>query len=111
MLVDAVESLANRPGFKVSVKDVPGGNGTVVLEANEPAVLVALVLRRQREASGMSLSEAAAALGQTSKTAYARYEQGESSPTVEKFLELLRAVSENATVTIGTSAPRAKARA
>ena len=41
------------------------------------------------------------ALGQTSKTAYARYEQGQSVPTMQKFEELLRAVSPDASIVIG----------
>lgn len=108
MLADAIESLANRPGFKVTVRDAPSaGEGGVTLEANDSAALVALVLRRQREANGLSLSQVAEALGQSSKTAYARYEQGHSVPTIEKFEELLRAVSSNAAVIIGTQAGKA----
>jgi hypothetical protein len=111
MLADAVESLVNRPGFKVMVRDAPSaGDGGVTLEASDPALLAALVLRRQREANGLSLSQAAEALGQTSKTAYARYEQGQTVPTIEKFEELLRAVSPEAAVIIGTRAPTKKAK-
>lgn len=103
MLADAVESLANRPSFKVTVRDAPAsGAGAVTIEANEPAALVALVLRRQREAHGLSLGQAAAALGQSSRNAYARYEQGAATPTLEKFEELLRAVAPNAAVVVGT---------
>jgi hypothetical protein len=106
MLVDAIESLANVPGFKVTVRDAPSsGEGGVTLEGNDAAVLVALVLRRQREAAGLSLAEAAEKLGQSSKTAYARYEQGKTVPTIEKFEELLTAVSPAAAVVIGTRKP------
>jgi transcriptional regulator with XRE-family HTH domain len=41
----------------------------------------------------VSLSEVARRLGSRSKTAYARYEQGRSVPTVEKLFELLAAVA------------------
>jgi transcriptional regulator with XRE-family HTH domain len=51
------------------------------------------MLRRQREKHGLSLAEVARRLGARSKTAYARYEQGRSVPSVEKLFELLAAVS------------------
>jgi len=106
MLADAVESLVERDGFKVTVRDAPSaGDGGVTLETNDPAALVALVLRRQRQAIGLSLSDVVTKLGQSSKTAYARYEQGDVMPSMEKFEELLRAVSPHAAVIIGTQAP------
>ncbi|HEY3745895.1 MAG TPA: helix-turn-helix transcriptional regulator [Gemmatimonadaceae bacterium] len=105
MLADATESLVDRSRFKVTVRDAPSaGNGGVTIEANDPAALVALVLRRQRQASGLSLADVVEKLGQTSKTAYARYEQGDAMPSMEKFEELLRAVSPRAAVVIGTQA-------
>lgn len=105
MLADAIESLVDRKGFKLTVRDVDREAGTVTIEANEPSVLAALVLRRQREAHGLSLAQVVERLGQTSKTAYARYEQGEVLPSIEKFDELLRAVSPNAAIVIGTRLP------
>jgi hypothetical protein len=111
MLADAIESLVDRSSFRVTVRDAPSaGDGGVTIEANDPAALVALVLRRQRQVSGLSLADVAEKLGQTSKTAYARYEQGDAMPSMEKFEELLRAVSPTATVIIGTQAPPAKSR-
>ena len=105
MLADAIESLVDRSSFRVTVRDAPSaGDGGVTVEANDPAALVALVLRRQRQASGLSLADVVEKLGQTSKTAYARYEQGDVMPSMEKFEELLRAVSPRAAVVIGTQA-------
>ena len=54
---------------------------------------MALLLRRQRESRGLTLAEAAERLGQRSKNAYARYEQGKAMPTVEKLEELLQAIA------------------
>ena len=51
--------------------------------------LVSLLLRRQRERSGLSLADAAARLGARSRNAYARYERGTSLPTIEKLDALL----------------------
>lgn len=111
MLADAIESLVDRSNFGITVRDAPSaGDGGVTIEANDPAALVALVLRRQRLASGLSLADVAEKLGQTSKTAYARYEQGDAMPSLEKFEELLRAVSPRAALIIGTQARPAKSR-
>lgn len=108
MLSDAIESLANRDGFSVSVRDVAGTDGNVAIEASDPAFFTAFILRRMRVASGKSLAEVARELGQGSKNGYARYEQGRSTPTVDKLEELLRAVSPRAVVSVGLTPGRAK---
>lgn len=108
MLADAFESLINRPGFKVTVVD-EGDGEQVLIEANEPAALAAYVLKYQREVHGLSLAQAARALGASSRNAYARYEQGTSVPTLDKFAELLRAVAPEVTLIIGTRKPVASA--
>src|SRR5262245_41721191 len=90
MLADAFESLINRPGFKVTVLDDDDGE-QVFITANEPAALAAYVLKYQREVHGLSLAQVAKVLGASSRNAYARYEQGESVPTLDKFTELLHA--------------------
>ena len=51
------------------------------------------LLHRQRTKHGLSLAEVAERLGAKSLNTYARYEQGKSVPTVEKFNQLLSAVS------------------
>jgi DNA-binding XRE family transcriptional regulator len=55
--------------------------------------LISLFLRRQRERSGLSLSEAAERLGAKSRNAYARYERGTSMPSLEKLVALYQAVA------------------
>ena len=57
MVEDLLESLANRPDFKVTVH--PGKQGDFEVSSTDPRVLISLFLRRQRERSGLSLSEAA----------------------------------------------------
>ena len=91
MAEDLIETMANAKGFRATV--YPTAAGTFELGANDLGVLVALLLRRQRERQGLTLAEAAARLGQRSKNAYARYEQGRAMPTVEKLELLLRAVA------------------
>lgn len=90
MVKDLLESLANRPGFKVTVH--PGKKGDFEVSSNDPHGLISLFLSRQREKSGLSLSEAATRLGAKSRNAYARYEQGNAMPGLEKLTELYQAV-------------------
>jgi DNA-binding XRE family transcriptional regulator/predicted RNase H-like HicB family nuclease len=91
MLADLVETMADKAGF--SAEAFPGEGEELELGTSDAATLVAVLLRRQREKHGLSLSEVARRLGARSKTAYARYEQGRSVPSVEKLFELLAAVS------------------
>ena len=91
MVTDLLETLANRPGFSVQVH--LGKHGAFEVSAADTRDLLSLVLRRQREGSGLSLAEAAARLGAKSRNAYARYERGTSVPTLDKLMALLQAVT------------------
>jgi hypothetical protein len=91
MAKDLLETMADVGGFHATV--YPTGGETFEIGANRIGVLLALLLRRQRERQGLTLAEAAERLGQRSKNAYARYEQGKSMPTVEKLEQLLRAIA------------------
>ena len=91
MIQDLIETMAGVRGFRAAV--YPTGGQTFEIGANRLGVLLALLLRRQRERHGLTLAEAAARLGQRSKNAYARYEQGKTMPTVEKLEELLQAIA------------------
>ena len=92
MAKDLLETMADSSGFKITV--YPAGRGeTFEVGANQLRVLVALLLRRQRERQGLTLAEAARRMGQRSRNAYARYEQGKAMPTVEKLDQLLRAIA------------------
>jgi hypothetical protein len=102
MLADAFETLIDRPSCKVTVTDDGRAGGEVTIEVSEPAALAAFVLQRLRQNSGKSLSEVARAMGRSSKNAYARYEQGRAVPTIEMFDDLLRAVSSDTTLIIGS---------
>jgi hypothetical protein len=91
MVADLLETLANRPGFSVQVH--LGKHEEFEVSATDIRGLLSLLLRRQRERSGLSLAEAAARLGAKSRNAYARYERGTSVPTLDKLTELLQAVA------------------
>jgi len=91
MAADLVETMADKKGLHVKV--FSGGRDSFEIASDDVATLVALMLRRQREKRGLSLAEVARRLGSSSKTAYARYEQGRSVPTIDKLFELLAAVA------------------
>lgn len=101
MAADLLESLANRTGFRVTVH--PGKHGEFEVSSNEPRILISLFLRRQRERSGLTLSEAAERLGAKSRNAYARYEQGTSMPSLEKLTELYQAVAPGSDIVLHNS--------
>ena len=91
MVEDLLKSLANRSGFTVEVH--PGKRGHFEISSPDTRTMTSLLLRRQRERSGLSLAEVAKRLGAKSRNTYARYERGTSAPTLEKLNELLQAVS------------------
>ena len=92
MIGDWIETMVDQVGFSVTV--YPGKKDTFEVGSSDIRNLVSLLLRRRRESSGLSLAEAAQQLGVQSRNAYARYEKGESLPTIEKLDSLLRAVSD-----------------
>ena len=91
MAEDLIETMAGARGFRATV--YPTGGETFEIGGNRLDVLLALLFRRQRDRQGLTLAEAAERLGQRSKNAYARYEQGRAMPTVEKVEQLLKAIA------------------
>ena len=91
MIKDLIETMAGARGFEVTV--YPTGPREFEVGANVLGVFLALLLRRQRERQGLTLAEAAERLGQSSRNAYARYEQGKAMPSLEKLEQLLRAIA------------------
>jgi len=104
MVVDLVETLADRPDFSAQV--YPGKNGEFELSASDVQALVGMVLRRQRERNGLSLAEVAERLGAKSRNAYARYERGTAMPSVTKLSELIQAVSPGGDLVLAESQGR-----
>lgn len=70
-----------------------GKHGDFKVSPSDRRIMVGLLLRRQRERSGLSIAEAADRLGAKWRDAYARYERGTSVSTLDKLSELLEAVS------------------
>src|SRR5215831_815866 len=67
MAEDLVETMARIKGFRAT--SYPTGGETFEIGGNRINVLVALLLRRQRERHGLTLAEAAGKMGQSSKNA------------------------------------------
>jgi len=91
MIEDWFVSMVNRPGFSVHT-DLTGRHEFVV-NSDDLRSMISLLLQRQRHRSGLSLAEAAERLGVESRNAYARYERGDSLPTIEKLDQLLEAMA------------------
>ena len=92
MMRDWFETLAGTRDFEVEV--YPGKAGEFEVGSPDLGRMIGLLLEKRRQQSGLSLREAAARLGERSPNAYARYERGDSVPTMTKLDELLRAVGD-----------------
>ena len=93
MLEDAAQLLANHDGFGLEFHGRSGERFEV--SGVDEASFYAFVLKRQRQARGLSLRDVSERLGAKSRNAYARYEQGQAVPTIHKLAELLKAVNPN----------------
>lgn len=101
MVRDLIETMADKEGFHVSVYS----NRQVYFEigSEDTRTLVSILLQRKRELSGLSLAQVAEKIGTSSRNAFARYERGKSIPSVEKFNELLHAVSPKQDIVLNES--------
>lgn len=102
MVADWFATMVDRRGFVLDVR-VTGPRRFEVGSADSRA-MISLLLRRQRQRSGLSLAEASRRLDAKSRNAYARYEQGVCVPTIEKLDELLRAVAPDRDLVLGQGA-------
>lgn len=98
MAADIVVSGVHQRGFSVEV--IPHGKEQFFVKANNSALLVAHMLRRLRQKHGLTARDAAKKLGSSSPNAYAAYEQGRVSPSIEKLEQLLKAVDETLDISI-----------
>ncbi len=94
MIADVIETAVNHKGFKVSV--IPTGSTTFVVTANDVPRLMALFMRRQREARGMTVRQVALAMRYKAHGAYSQYERGVSSPGIETLERFISAVNPDA---------------
>lgn len=93
MIQDAIECLVEVKGFKVRVHPQPGGG--IFIDTNNDAALIALMLRRQRGRSGLTVREVAVRMGSNSPNAYSAYERGLRAPSMDQLEKLFKAVNSN----------------
>ena len=101
MAVDMIKSMVNKKDFRVEL--YKGKNGDFEIGSSDSRHLISLLLQRKRELSGLSLSQVAAKLGFSSRNSYARYERGQTVPTIGKLAELLKAVDSKSDIVINDS--------
>lgn len=101
MIADWFLTVVDRKGFAVEVH--PTGKDDFEVSSKDSRVMIALLLKRQRQHSGLSLAQVAERLGARSRNAYARYEQGVSVPTVDKLDELLHAIAPDREIVVRQS--------
>lgn len=94
-MVSSYFSAEVRKDFSVSIVD--SKEGVIGISSNDNNLLSALLLRRQREKSGSTVREASKRLGSKSPNAYAQYERGKISISLDRYEALLLAAnpSEN----------------
>lgn len=91
MIQDAIEVEVEKEDFKIHA-EAGKEAGTFEISSNQPDILVAYMLRRQREVHGLSVRDVADKLHSKSPNSYAQYEQGKRNPSVGKLVELLHAI-------------------
>lgn len=90
MIVDAIEMLIDKKGFKMHVEPGPGEKFYVVTDQIKP--LLALMLQRQRDRHHLTLAEMAKKLKVKSLNAYAQYEQARSEPSLSQLQKFISAM-------------------
>lgn len=90
MIADAIESLINTKGFSVEVKR--SGQYEFMISATPVAPLIALMFKRQRARKGLSVEDMRQRLDARSRNEYYQYEQGKSTPGIDKILQILKAL-------------------
>jgi hypothetical protein len=100
MIADWFATMVDRRRFSVRVVKVRASSFEVSADTRP---MISLLLRRQRQQSGLSLAAVAERLGAKSRNAYARYEQGATAPTVEKLAELLKAIAPDRDIVVDLS--------
>ncbi len=89
----AIEELVDQAGFSVLVEPLERDAFTV--KASDDKILMAFALRQQRSSRGLTQEDVARALSYSSKNAYAQYEQGKATPSLDKFTQFLQAMDKH----------------
>ena len=90
-IVDVIRNDVGMENLEYAVVKVKGE--TFYIDIPDSAGAAALILKRQRRKSGLSVRKAAANMGSSSPRAISGYESGARAPGIEKFEELLDAAA------------------
>ncbi|MBF0360545.1 MAG: type II toxin-antitoxin system HicB family antitoxin [Oligoflexia bacterium] len=91
MIKDAVELLIDEKNFSVKITDQNKERFTI--SSSDTNVLMALILRRQREKNQLSLKDITNKMHYKSRNSYARYELGRTEISITKFDKLFFAIT------------------
>ena len=92
MIRSSVEELMFDFGLKCEIEDI--GNGEFVLSSENVKLLTCFVLRRLREAQGLSIRDVSSKLKHKSHTEYARHESGVTAMTLETFNRYIEVLTD-----------------
>ena len=92
MIKSSVEELMVDSGLKCQIEDL--GKGEFVLSSENVKLLTCFVLRRLREAQGLSIRDVSAKLKHKSHTEYARHESGATAMTLETFNRYIEVLTD-----------------
>lgn len=90
MAKDAIETVLENKEFRARVHPQEGDTFTV--DSDNPTAFIAFMLKRQRQFRGLSVRDVSARLNSKSPNAYAQYEQGRVKPSLDKLVEIMRAI-------------------
>lgn len=93
MAGDYISCLSPIENIEVNV-EIKGKNKFLV-GSNNTKAMISILLMCKREQSGLSLAQVAGRLGEKSRNAYYKYEQGKVLPSIEKLERLLEAVDSS----------------
>lgn len=91
MAKDAIESLVDKKGFKVKVH--LSTDDTFTIDSSDRTLFLAFLLKRQREFHSLTVRQVAERMHSKSPNAYAQYEQGKVTPSMDKLVQLLQAIN------------------
>lgn len=91
MMKDAIEILIHDKSFRCEVSDLSDGKFAISTQQVKP--FTAFIIRRLREAQGLTIREAGALLRMKSHTEYARHESGKVAMNMETFNRYVQVLS------------------
>lgn len=108
MMEDWVKSMLDDQDF--DVKATFTGKDEFVLSVKDAKPIIAMIVARNRNSSGLSLAEISSKLGAKSRNAVHQYETGKHDPSISKLQELVDAMGYDVRIEL-VPHPKAKKKA